>query len=96
MLLPTAPSFVLMALVGASASLPAGAIMALPASSRAARMGVFFTWYCAGMALLTPVGGVLRDVSGASGAPFAGALELAAVGVLAVLRGVQRRCRTLS
>jgi MFS family permease len=102
LLVPTAPSFGLMALVGAAAGLPAGAIMALPAEllrphSRAAGMGIFFTWYYAGMALLTPVGGMLRDASGAPGAPllFAGGLVLAAVAILAVLRGLQRQYGTL-
>ena len=47
-------------------------------------------------ALLTLVGGILRDVSGAHGAPLllAGALELAAIAVLAFLRLSQRRDRT--
>jgi predicted MFS family arabinose efflux permease len=76
--------------------------MVLPAevlrpSNRAAGMGVFFTWYYAGMALLTPVGGILRDASSAHGAPvlFAGGLELAAMAILALLRLSQRRYRML-
>jgi hypothetical protein len=32
--------------------------------NRATGMGVFYTWYYAGMALLTPAAGVLRDASG--------------------------------
>lgn len=103
LLMPAAPSLVLMLFVGAVAGLPAGAIMLLPVEvlrppNRAAGMGVFFTWYYAGMALLTPVGGILRDTSGASGAPlyFAGGVELAAVAVLAVLRRLQRRTGNLS
>jgi predicted MFS family arabinose efflux permease len=102
LLVPTAPSLTLMAFVGAVAGLPAGAMMVLPAevlrpSNRAAGMGVFFTWYYAGMALLTPVGGILRDASGAHGAPvlFAGGLEFAAMAVLALLRLSQRRYRML-
>jgi predicted MFS family arabinose efflux permease len=98
LLVPVAPSLALMTFVGAVAGLPAGAMMVLPAEvlrspNRAAGMGVFFTWYYAGMALLTPVGGILRDASGAHGAPllFAGALELAAMAVLALLRLSQRR-----
>src|SRR5262249_39433993 len=34
-----------------------------PAKSRAG-MGIFFTWYYAGLAVLTPIGGILRDASG--------------------------------
>jgi predicted MFS family arabinose efflux permease len=99
LLVPTAPSLALMTFVGAAAGLPAGAMMALPAEvlrppNRAAGMGVFFTWYYAGMALLTPVGGILRDASGAPSAPllFAGSLEFAAMAVLASLRLAQRQC----
>jgi len=102
LLVPIAPSLALMAFVGAVAGLPAGAIMVLPGEvlrppNRAAGMGVFFTWYYAGMALLIPVGGILRDASGADGAPllFAGGLEFAAMAVLTLLRLSQRRYRTL-
>jgi len=93
LLVPTAPSPALMTVVGAVAGLPVGAMMVLPAEvlrppNRAAGMGVFFTWYYAGMALLTPIGGVLRDASGAHGAPLllAGGLQLVAMAVLALLR----------
>jgi MFS family permease len=102
LLVPTAPSLALMTFVGAVAGLPAGAMMVLAAEvlrppNRAAGMGVFFTWYYAGMALVTPVGGIVRDASGAHGAPllFAGGLEFAAMAVLALLRLSQRRYRTL-
>jgi MFS family permease len=102
LLTPIAPSSALMAFVGAVAGLPVGAMMMLPAEmlrppNRAAGMGVFFTWYYAGMALLTPAGGVLRDASGAYGAPllFAGGLQFAAMAVLALLRLSQRRYRKL-
>ncbi len=98
LLVPGAPSPALMTFVGVVAGLPAGAMMVLPAevlrpANRAAGMGVFFTWYYAGMAALTPVGGILRDLSGAHGAPLllAGILELAAIVVLAILRLFQRR-----
>lgn len=100
LLMSTAPSLALMPLVGAAAGLPVGAMMVLPAEvlrppNRAAGMGIFFTWYYAGMALLTPVGGMLRDASGAPSAPllFAGGLDLAAIAVLALLRLAQRRYR---
>jgi predicted MFS family arabinose efflux permease len=100
MLVPTKPSLALMIFVGAVAGLPCGAMMVLPSEvlrpqNRAAGMGVFLTWYYAGMALLTPAAGILRDASGAAGAPlfFAGALELAALAVLIVFRLLQYRYR---
>jgi len=100
LLLASAPSPALMTFVGVVAGLPAGAMMVLPsevlrAANRAAGMGVFFTWYYAGMALLTPIAGILRDASGAHSAPLllAGAVELVAIAVLAFLRLSQRRGR---
>jgi MFS family permease len=93
----------LMTFIGAVAGLPAGAMMVLPGEvlrpqNRAAGMGVFYMWYYAGMALLTSTVGVLRDASGAPGAPLllAGALEFAAVAVLILLRLSQRRFRTVA
>ena len=84
MLVPTMLSPALMTFIGAVAGLPAGAMMVLPGEvlrpqNRGAGMGVFYTWYYAGMALLTPAAGILRDASDAPGAPLllAGALELA-------------------
>jgi predicted MFS family arabinose efflux permease len=98
MLVPRAPSAALMAFIGVVAGLPVGAMMVLPSEvlrpqNRAAGMGVFYTWYYAGMALLTPAAGILRDASGAPGAPllFAGALEFAALAVLVLLRLSQSR-----
>jgi MFS family permease len=98
MLMPSASSFVLIAFIGAISGLPAGAVVALPAEvlhpqSRAAGMGIFFTWYYAGMALLTPVAGLVRDLTGGPGAPliFAGSLELAAIAALGLLRWLQHR-----
>ena len=92
-----------MTFIGAVAGLPCGAMMVLPGEvlrpqNRAAGMGVFYTWYYAGMALLTPAAVILRDASGAPGAPLllAGALELAALAVLVVFRLCQRRFRTVS
>ena len=103
MLVPTTLSPALMTFVGAVAGLPAGAMMVLPGEvlrpqNRAAGMGVCYTGYYAGMALLTPAAGILRDASGAPGAPLllAGVLELAALAVLVLLRLSQRRFRTVS
>ena len=101
MLVPAAPSPALMAFIGVVAGLPVGAMMVLPSEvlrpqNRAAGMGVFYTWYYAGMALLTPAAGILRDTSGAPGVPllFAGALEFAALVVLVLLRLYQRNFAT--
>jgi len=98
MLMPSTSSFALIAFIGAISGLPAGAVVALPAEvlrpqSRAPGMGIFFTWYYAGMALLTPVAGLVRDLTGGPSAPliFAGALELAAIMALGLLRWFQRR-----
>jgi predicted MFS family arabinose efflux permease len=99
-LVPAAPSLALMTFVGAVVGLPCGAIMVLPGEAlqpqtRSAGMGVFYTWYYVGMALLVPAAGVLRDASGSAGAPlwFAGALVFAAIAVLLLFRLVQRRAR---
>jgi predicted MFS family arabinose efflux permease len=98
MLVPAAPSLALMTLIGAVAGLPCGAMMVLPGEvlrpqNRAAGMGIFYTWYYVGMALLVPIAGVLRDASGSAGAPlrFAGALVFAAMGALVLFRFLQRR-----
>jgi MFS family permease len=102
-LVPAAPSLLLMIFVGAVAGLPCGAMMVLPSEvlrpqNRATGMGVFLTWYYAGMALLTPVAGILRDTSEAAGAPlvFAGILEFAALAVLILFRVLQHRYRGCS
>ena len=98
--LPSVSSLALIAFIGAVTGLPAGAMVALPAEvlrpqNRAPGMGIFFTWYYVGMALLTPVAGLLRDLTGDPGAPiiFAGVLEVAAIAVIGLLRLLQRRYR---
>jgi predicted MFS family arabinose efflux permease len=98
MLLPSAPSFALIAFVGAVAGLPCGAMLVLPTEvlhpqSRAPGMGIFYTWYYVGMTLLTPAAGLARDLSGNPGAPliFAGSLEIAAIAVLVIFRMLQHR-----
>jgi len=100
-LVPFAPSVALMLFIGVVAGLPCGAMMVLPGEvlapqNRSAGMGVFYTWYYVGMALLVPAAGILRDASGSAGAPlwFAGALELAALAVLVLFRLLQRRAKT--
>ena len=72
---------------------PAGLIMALPAQalraqSRAAGMGVYFTWYYAGMALLPGAASLARDLTGSPAAPalFAAAMMVLALAGLAGFR----------
>ena len=72
---------------------PAGLIMALPAQalraqSRATGMGVYFTWYYAGMALLPGAAGLARDLTGSAAAPalFAAAMMALALAGLASFR----------
>ena len=98
MLLPISPSLPIVMFIGAVTGLPAGAIMVLPGEvlrpqNRSAGMGVFFTWYYAGMALLTPVAGILRDATGEPSAPlvFAAVLEVLAIAILIALRLTQRQ-----
>jgi predicted MFS family arabinose efflux permease len=88
-------AFVVLAIVIGA---PAGLIMALPAQalraqSRAAGMGVYFTWYYAGMALLPGAAGSARDLTGSPAAPalFAAAMMVLALMALAGFRRVQAR-----
>jgi predicted MFS family arabinose efflux permease len=98
MLMPSTSSFALIAFIGAVGGLPCGAMLVLPAEvlrpqSRGPGMGIFYTCYYVGMALLTPAAGFVRDLTGDPGAPltFAGTLEIAAIAVLVLLRFLQRR-----
>jgi MFS family permease len=98
MLMPSTSSFALIAFIGAVAGLPCGAMLVLPAEvlspeSRSPGMGIFYTWFYVGMALLTPVAGFVRDFTGDPGAPlaFAGSLEIAAIAVLLLLRLLEHR-----
>jgi predicted MFS family arabinose efflux permease len=66
---------------------PAGLIMALPAQAlraehRAGGMGLYFTWYYAGMALLPGLAGLARELTASAAAP---PLFAAAMMVLALL-----------
>jgi predicted MFS family arabinose efflux permease len=76
---------ILAAVVGA----PAGLIMALPAQTlrpqnRAGGMGIYFTWYYAGMAFLPGLAGMARDLTASPAAPplfAAGMMALALAGL---------------
>jgi len=98
MLMPSSSSFALIAFIGAVGGLPCGAMLMLPTEvlspeSRSPGMGIFYTWYYVGMALLTPLAGLARDFTGNPGAPlmFAGCLEIAAIAVLLLLRLLEHR-----
>jgi MFS family permease len=98
LLAPVTAPLTLIALVGLIGGLPAGAILALAAevlrpASRGPGMGVYFTWYYVAMALLPPLAGAMRDMTGLPGAPvaFGGAIELLALAVLGLLRLLQAR-----
>ena len=98
MLMPSTSSFALIAFIGLVGGLPCGAMLVLPVEvlrpqSRGPGMGVFYTWYYVGMALLTPVAGYVRDLTGDPAKPltFAGCLEIAAIAVLVLLRLSEHR-----
>ena len=83
--LPYAPPWPTLIALGLLAGLPAGTLVAAPTAvlrpeNRGAGMGLFYTGYYAGMALLPPVAGWLQDVLGRSAA-----LYFAAAAVLAAL-----------
>lgn len=87
--------FVLLAL---AIGVPAGPIMALPAESlradhRAAGMGVYFTWYYAGMAVLPGLAGFARDATASAAAPALFAAIMMALALFGLLgfRLAQRR-----
>ena len=75
---------------GVIIGIPGGAIMALPAQvlapqSRAAGMGVFYTWYYLAMAFFPAIAGLLRDLSGDPRMPLFFAAALCVVTLGAVL-----------
>jgi predicted MFS family arabinose efflux permease len=93
----SAPLYVF-ALLALAIGAPAGPIMALPAQAlrpehRAGGMGVYFTWYYAGMALLPGLAGLARDVTASTAAPalFAAAMMALALLGLAGFRLVQQQ-----
>ncbi len=78
---------------GVFAWAPAGPIMALvsetlSADNRAQGMGLFYTWYYAGMGALPPLAGWTRDLSGSADAPvyFASAMMLCALACVGLFR----------
>ncbi|MGE0736477.1 MAG: CynX/NimT family MFS transporter [Alphaproteobacteria bacterium] len=88
----------LFALLGCVIFFGAAVIVTLPAEAtqphnRVAGFGVFYFWWFAGMALLPPIGGWTRDISGDPAAPlyFAAGIDLACVLLLFWFRAMQRR-----
>ena len=84
--------------VGIGIGPPAGVIMAYPAEvvrpeRLAAGLGVFFTWYYAGMALGPVIAGLGRDVTGSAATPvlIGGAFFACGVAVLGLFRALQSR-----
>jgi predicted MFS family arabinose efflux permease len=78
---------------GVFAWAPAGPIMALVSETlstdnRAQGMGLFYTWYYAGMGALPPLAGLARDLSGSPDAPvyFASAMMLCALAFVILFR----------
>lgn len=90
---PLVPFAVLALAIGA----PAGAIMALPAAALRAEnwasgLGIYFTWYYLGMAVLPGAAGMARDITMSVAAPalFAAAMMAVALGGLLGFRAVCR------
>ncbi len=84
-------------LIAAAIGAPAGPIMALPEQAllpenRGSGMGVYFTWYYAGMAVLPGLAGLFRDMTANPAAPalFASAMMALAIAALAGFRLVNR------
>jgi len=93
-----AAPIVIFAVLALAIGAPAGPIMALPsqclrAEHRAAGMGVYFTWYYAGMALLPGLAGWARDATASAAAPalFAAVMMALALAGLAGFRLVHAR-----
>ncbi len=93
----TSAYVVCFSVIGLIMFLPAGVMAALPIEvlrpeNRATGLGLFYTWWYAGVAGLPPVGGWTYDVSGAPAAPlyYAGVLVLLTLAALAGFRITQR------
>ncbi len=96
--IPYSPAYVLwFSIIGLILFLPAGIMAALPIEvlrpeNRATGLGLFYTWWYAGVAALPAVGGWTYDVSGSASAPilYAGALVFLTLAALAAFRFCQR------
>jgi predicted MFS family arabinose efflux permease len=95
-LLPWGSARVALVVIGLLAGLPAAALVAAPTAvlrkeSRASGMGLFYTWYYAGMALLPVAAGWVQDaVGGAAAIEFAAAAVFMALVSHLAFRAVAR------
>jgi MFS family permease len=96
--LPYAPPWPTLIAVGLLAGLPAGTLAAAPTAvlrpeNRGAGIGLFYTGYYVGMALLPPVAGWLQDMFGRSTAVyFAAAAVLATLPFYIAFRALNAAC----
>jgi MFS family permease len=91
----------MLALVGLVAGPAAGIIMAMPArvlrpESRGLGMGIYYTWYYVGMAILPGIAGLCRDLSGSAIAPllFASVLVALAIACALLFQRLEKRPAT--
>ncbi len=93
----------MLAIIGLAVGPAAGIIMALPArvlrpEARSLGMGIYYTWYYIGMAVLPAVAGWCRDLSGLAAAPllFASALLIAASACALLFRRLEKASARLA
>jgi predicted MFS family arabinose efflux permease len=89
--------FVAFAVIVLTMGIPPGLIMALPAQAlrpetRAGGMGVYYTWYYGGMAVLPGGAGLARDLTGSAAAPvmFATAMMILCIVALVLFHAAER------
>lgn len=94
-----APSpLIMLAIIGLVVGPAAGIIMAMPArvlrpEARSLGMGVYYTWYYIGMAVLPGVAGWCRDLSGVAAAPlmFASLIVIIAIACALLFQRLEKR-----
>jgi MFS family permease len=99
-----APSpLIMLAIIGLVVGPAAGIIMALPArvlrpERRSLGMGVYYTWYYVGMAVLPGIAGWCRDLSGIAAAPllFASLLVIIAIACAVLFQRFEKRAMDLA
>jgi MFS family permease len=99
-----APSpLIMLAAVGLVVGPAAGIIMAMPArvlrpEARSLGMGIYYTWYYVGMAVLPGIAGWCRDLSGIAAAPllFASLLVIVAIACAVLFRRLEKRAMNLA
>lgn len=99
----TAPSpLIMLTIIGLVVGPAAGIVMALPArvlrpEIRSLGMGVYYTWYYIGMAVLPGIAGWSRDLSGIAAAPlmFASLLVILAIACAVSFQRLEKRAMNL-